>query len=363
MQEQPGASGAALPGVGVDREERAVDRLIEIRVGKDDVRTLAAKLQRHLLDRAGGDRHDPAAGLGFAGEGDLVDQRMRDQRLADLVARTRQTLTTPSGTPASRQISPRMIAVIGVVLAGLRTTVLPAASAGAELPGRHQQWEVPGHDLRANADRLAQRCNRAADRSSGSARPRCWVATIAVILEAVGRCGHVAPRFDDDLAAIHRFHARDLVDPLAQDRGDPVSARDRSSGVNRGQGPLSNAARAAATARSTSSRPAFGTRPITSLVVGLTVSNVSPMPPERSCHQSAGDIPAPPPPQSRPSIRIESLWMKDTLHFMTAQWYYPRAPPRAGVAKWQTHRTQNATRKLVRVRIPLPAPSVRNRYQ
>src|SRR3954447_25002869 len=75
-----------------------------------------------------------------------------------------------------------------------------------------------------------------------------------------------------------------------------------------------------------------------------------------SCRQSAGDIPAPPPPQLLPSTRITSSSMKDTLHFETAQWYHPRAPPRAGVAKWQTHRTQNATRKLVRVRIPLPAP-------
>jgi hypothetical protein len=29
----------------------------------------------------------------------------------------------------------------------------------------------------------------------------------------------------------------------------------------------------------------------------------------------------------------------------------------AGVAKWQTQRTQNPPRQLVRVRIPLPAPT------
>ena len=41
------------------------------------------------------------------------------------------TLTTPSGTPASRAICANRSAVSGVSSAGLSTTVLPAASAGA----------------------------------------------------------------------------------------------------------------------------------------------------------------------------------------------------------------------------------------
>ncbi len=40
------------------------------------------------------------------------------------------TWKTPSGIPASRASSPRRIAVSGVRLAGFKTTVLPAASAG-----------------------------------------------------------------------------------------------------------------------------------------------------------------------------------------------------------------------------------------
>ena len=56
---------------------------------------------------------------------------MRDERLADSLPGPVRTFTTPSGIPASRQISPSIIAVIGVALAGLRIRVLPAASAGA----------------------------------------------------------------------------------------------------------------------------------------------------------------------------------------------------------------------------------------
>ena len=41
------------------------------------------------------------------------------------------TVSTPSGSPASSASSPIRIAVSGVISAGLTTTVLPAASAGA----------------------------------------------------------------------------------------------------------------------------------------------------------------------------------------------------------------------------------------
>ena len=42
------------------------------------------------------------------------------------------TVKTPGGRPASRPSSPSRIAVSGVSSAGLSTTVLPAASAGAK---------------------------------------------------------------------------------------------------------------------------------------------------------------------------------------------------------------------------------------
>jgi hypothetical protein len=42
------------------------------------------------------------------------------------------TVSTPSGSPASTASSPSRIAVSGVSSAGLSTTALPAASAGAK---------------------------------------------------------------------------------------------------------------------------------------------------------------------------------------------------------------------------------------
>ena len=66
-----------------------------------------------------------------AGEGDLVDVRVRDQGHARSRPGPVTMLTTPGGRSAWRQTSAKSRAVSGVVVAGLRTTVLPAARAGA----------------------------------------------------------------------------------------------------------------------------------------------------------------------------------------------------------------------------------------
>ena len=70
--------------------------------------------------------------------------------------RAGSTLTTPAGTPASSRICAIASAVSGVSLAGLRTTVQPAASAGPDLAGRHRGREVPRRHQHGDADRLLQ---------------------------------------------------------------------------------------------------------------------------------------------------------------------------------------------------------------
>ena len=67
---------------------------------------------------------------GRAGERDLVDVRVLDERRPVSPAPV-MMLTTPGGRSACWQISAKISAVSGVVSAGLSTTVLPAASAGA----------------------------------------------------------------------------------------------------------------------------------------------------------------------------------------------------------------------------------------
>ena len=65
-----------------------VDGRIQIGVGEDDIRALAAQLERQPLQRVGG-RLMMVADLGRAGEGDFVHVRMLDQGGAGGLGRSR----------------------------------------------------------------------------------------------------------------------------------------------------------------------------------------------------------------------------------------------------------------------------------
>ena len=82
LHEQTRAGAADVPLVEIDAGDDAFDRLIERRVFENDVRRLAAELERELLLRAGDGLREHFADSGRAGEGELVDVVMIDERLA-----------------------------------------------------------------------------------------------------------------------------------------------------------------------------------------------------------------------------------------------------------------------------------------
>ena len=126
--------------------------------------------------------------------------------------------------------------MIGVALAGLRTSVLPAARAGASFQAAMSSGKFHGHDLGADADRFAQGVIEQRTVHRDLLAPELGGET-GVVLEAVGGCGDVAAGLDDDLAAVDRLDPSNLVDPLAQDVRDPV--QDSSSLQRRHAGPRS----------------------------------------------------------------------------------------------------------------------------
>ena len=65
-------------------EQRAGDRVVEVRIAEHDERRLAAELERHLLQRGGGIGHDRLAGADLAGERDLADVRVTGQEAPGL---------------------------------------------------------------------------------------------------------------------------------------------------------------------------------------------------------------------------------------------------------------------------------------
>ena len=129
LHEEPRAGAADVALVEVDAVDDPLDRLVERAVVEDDVRRLAAELERQLLAGAGEPPLDRLADLGRAGERDLVDVGV-DERGA------RAAVAGDDVDDARRQLglaqtSQKSSAVSGVVSAGFSTTVFPAASAGA----------------------------------------------------------------------------------------------------------------------------------------------------------------------------------------------------------------------------------------
>ena len=45
VEKEPGSGGTALTGIGEDREERPVDRFIEISIGENDVRAICHRVR------------------------------------------------------------------------------------------------------------------------------------------------------------------------------------------------------------------------------------------------------------------------------------------------------------------------------
>ena len=86
LHEQAGAGEADLAGVVV-LVGRGLDRRVEIGVGEDHERALAAELEaRPGVRFGGGGARDDRGGLVRAGEGDARDARVGGERGADLLA-------------------------------------------------------------------------------------------------------------------------------------------------------------------------------------------------------------------------------------------------------------------------------------
>src|SRR5712692_5066800 len=131
--------------------------------------------------------------------------------IASPVAWPMTTLMTPSGRPPSMRASMQASVDRGVVLAGLSTTVFPAAIAGATLLAARVSGKFR-HDGAANADRLAH--HQSIGREVG--QPDVLAVNLVgevgepadVLAEALG----LEPRLQERLALLLGQDHRDLLD-------------------------------------------------------------------------------------------------------------------------------------------------------
>ncbi len=122
-------------------------------------------------------------------------------------------LTTPGGSPASWRISASLSAVIEVVSAGLRTTQLPMASAGASFHASMRSGKFQGITWPTTPSGAAVLPGRDVLQLVRPAR---------VVEEVRGRHRDVeVARLLDRLAAVHRLGDRELPRPVLEKAGDP----------------------------------------------------------------------------------------------------------------------------------------------
>src|SRR5262249_31352359 len=124
---------------------------------EDDVRRLAAELERDALDRPGRARHDAPTYLGRPGEADLCDIRMLDEPLPDDRALPDEHVDDAVGNPRVVDQLREAQCRQRRQLRRLEHDRVAAGERRAELPARDVEWEVPRHDQPDDAERLAER--------------------------------------------------------------------------------------------------------------------------------------------------------------------------------------------------------------
>ncbi len=156
MDHEARAGAAALALVEEDGAGGSGDGFVEIGVGEDDGRALAAELEGDFLEVSGGGVDDEAADFGRSGEGDLVDEGMCGERGSGAFAEAGEDVDDAFGEAGFVDEFGEAEAGHRGLLGELEDDGAAGGERGAELPGGHEQREVPGDDLGGDADGFAQ---------------------------------------------------------------------------------------------------------------------------------------------------------------------------------------------------------------
>ena len=207
------AGRAGLPGVldaGVDEKGQ---RRVQVGIGEDDLRALAAELER---DGHGVFRrrrlHQPPGGH-RAGEGEVLHAGMRRERRAGFFAQARHDVER-----AGRQAALLRDAADGQrrqagFLGGLQHAGIAHRQRRADAAADDLHRVVPGHHVAGHAMRLAPG-ERGVAVQVGNRLAAHLVGRAAVELEVARQRHGIGAALLERLADIQRFEAREFVDTL-----------------------------------------------------------------------------------------------------------------------------------------------------
>ena len=153
LDKDTGTGAAALAVVEVDAKVDPRNGLLNVGVVKDNVGRLATKLEGDLLQVGGGSSlHDGATNNGGASKGNLVNVHVRGNggtgSLAEAGDQVEDTsreagLLDELSENESRERS---------LLSSLHDDTVASGQGRANLPGKHEQREVPGDNLAADTN-------------------------------------------------------------------------------------------------------------------------------------------------------------------------------------------------------------------
>jgi hypothetical protein len=210
LDEDARARVAALARGVVDRIDGARDRRLEVGIGEEDVRALAAELERDALHGLCAEAHDLRARPRRARERHLVHSRVGDE-----VGAGRRALARHDVDDAGRE--PDLHRELGEAKCGQRRGRIrleddraARCKRGRELPRRHHERVVPGDDLRDDADGLLERVGE-----DGAAHRHCPPGDRGyrgrVPAEILGGDGDLSFDGGDGLADIARLELDELL--------------------------------------------------------------------------------------------------------------------------------------------------------
>ena len=221
LQQQPRAGDAGLARRREDAGDGAAHRIVQDAVVEHDVGRLAAELQRHLLEGLGGELVDARARCGAAGEGDLGDLWMRDQRLADHGAVARHHVDD-----ARRQLGRLDHELHELEQRGRRELGRLDHHRAArrqrrrQLPADQHQRRVPRRDERAHADRLLEDVGEVVGPVGRHHGTLNLVGEPAVVIEPLGQVLGLRRHLRDQLAVVAHLDLRQVLGVLLDQAGD-----------------------------------------------------------------------------------------------------------------------------------------------
>ena len=221
-----------------DSGDDAVDGLLEIRIVENDIRGLAAELQRDMLDAACRKLINVLARSTAAGEGDFGDIRMRDEWLSNFISVTGHDIHDTWRKAGLFEQLTESESRDGGELRGLPYDGISCGECRSELPRGKHQWRIPGGDRRHHTERLLAREVEHTWLVAGNDAAFDLVRKAAKVVEPLRKVMKLCPHFEKELSVVGGLNFRepvcftghDIAEPPKQ--GAPRSGGQLSPGIS-----------------------------------------------------------------------------------------------------------------------------------